>query len=223
MGWAAAGAAAGSIIGSAGTAISNWKLQQDAQKHQIRMYKRRYQWTMDDMREAGLNPILAYSQGPGSAGSTPMASVPDFGASLSRGLEAGANVAKKSSEKSKVDQEKENVILGRELLREQIQTTAQQGLEYKTRSGYNIENTRLTSANATKAERLVPIYDEAGNLIEKGTESIRDLYERLSPEAGSSAKDKKSLWERVSEDYENRPKSHRVPRNDKQRRPRRPR
>lgn len=35
-------------------------------KRQRDLYKHRYQYTMADMREAGLNPILAYRQGPGS-------------------------------------------------------------------------------------------------------------------------------------------------------------
>lgn len=34
-----------------------------------RMYKNRYQYTMEDMESAGLNPILAYQQGAGNPGS----------------------------------------------------------------------------------------------------------------------------------------------------------
>lgn len=41
---------------------------------QRKMYKHRYQYTVEDMRKAGLNPALAYQQGGGSAPSGSMAS-----------------------------------------------------------------------------------------------------------------------------------------------------
>lgn len=36
--------------------------------HEIGMYQNRYQWQMEDMRKAGLNPILAYKQGAPAGG-----------------------------------------------------------------------------------------------------------------------------------------------------------
>jgi len=60
-GIAAAGVGALSDIGmgafSARSASDSQKL---AYKYAKRMYQNRYQWAMDDMRQAGLNPILAY-------------------------------------------------------------------------------------------------------------------------------------------------------------------
>lgn len=47
-----------------------------SRKFTERMYKQRYQNTMDDMLAAGLNPILAGNLGAGSVGSTPIASLP---------------------------------------------------------------------------------------------------------------------------------------------------
>lgn len=71
-GWAAAAMAAekafdtGMSIWSANRANSqarsNIRMQDEMQKHN---YRHRYQWTMEDMQKAGLNPILAYSQGVG--------------------------------------------------------------------------------------------------------------------------------------------------------------
>lgn len=45
-------------------------------RFQERSQRRRYQWTMEDMRKAGLNPILAYQQGGGSALSGARATMP---------------------------------------------------------------------------------------------------------------------------------------------------
>lgn len=71
-GWAAAAMAAekafdtGFSIWSADRANrqarSNIRMQNEMQKHN---FQHRYQWTMEDMKKAGLNPILAYSQGTG--------------------------------------------------------------------------------------------------------------------------------------------------------------
>lgn len=64
------------LLGSGFQAWSNKQLQEDQWAEQEHMFKHRYQWTMEDMRRAGLNPMLAYMQGPGSPGSAGTASVP---------------------------------------------------------------------------------------------------------------------------------------------------
>jgi len=60
MAW---GAVIGSVVGgalSAGGAMSAGQASAQAAK---RAYKHRYQWTVGDLRKAGLNPMLAISQG----------------------------------------------------------------------------------------------------------------------------------------------------------------
>jgi len=54
----------------------------DQYMYQKQLYENRYQWQMEDMRRAGLNPILSYKTGAGGAGSVsmPQTSVPDLGA-----------------------------------------------------------------------------------------------------------------------------------------------
>lgn len=96
--------AAGGIIGSAisaAFAAKQAKLQRAFQKE---MYQNRYQYTMDDMRSAGLNPILAYQQGVGNPGAGSMAGVPDFGSSMAKGASAGLGAYKAASEKRAIDQ-----------------------------------------------------------------------------------------------------------------------
>ena len=54
------------------------KLQARAHEFSKHMYKRRYRMTMKDMSKAGLNPILAYQQGGGSAPSGATVGSPHF-------------------------------------------------------------------------------------------------------------------------------------------------
>ena len=57
-------------LDSGGAALqtsANKAAQLRQHRFQEKMYRNRYQYTMEDMEQAGLNPILAYQQGGGSA------------------------------------------------------------------------------------------------------------------------------------------------------------
>ena len=88
------------LLGSAASAGINYamnkELQQKAHRHQIDMYRNRYNWTRQDLEKSGYNPLLAVNQGPGSPAGAASASVnvPDFGKAYSEGIEA----AKKKEE-----------------------------------------------------------------------------------------------------------------------------
>lgn len=79
---AAAIGAAGNFAGSAIQYAANKDLQKRAQRYAERNYQHRYQWAMEDLRKAGLNPILA-GLGPGNAPGGPTASIgqPNLGTS----------------------------------------------------------------------------------------------------------------------------------------------
>lgn len=108
---AAGAAAAGGLVqglfatGLASQANKNAKkAARRAYERNVRAYRHRYQWTMDDMRKAGLNPILAYSSGAGSAptaqqAQTFMADASSFG----KGAEAAVKAALADSQKANVD------------------------------------------------------------------------------------------------------------------------
>ncbi len=71
MSWGVAvGGVASALGGVAGGLLTNAANSARTQRQmdfQERMSRNRYQYTMEDMKKAGLNPILAYKQGGGSA------------------------------------------------------------------------------------------------------------------------------------------------------------
>lgn len=87
---AAAIGAATSIAGGLYGANRQSAESEEARDWSAQQYGQRYQVTMADMKAAGLNPILAYSQGPGQAPSA----VPANMSGLSdAGIQAGGHVA----------------------------------------------------------------------------------------------------------------------------------
>lgn len=87
MGWAIAASALGGSAGGLGGGLFNFFGQREAnaaaadlneenRNFQERMSNTAYQRAMEDMRKAGLNPILAYKQG---GSSSPSGGVPPYG------------------------------------------------------------------------------------------------------------------------------------------------
>lgn len=82
MGWAAAAQAGAQAIDT-GLQVwsgmeanaSNERIAKQTWTRQKEAMQSRYQWTMEDMRKAGLNPILAYQQGGGTPLSAPTANI----------------------------------------------------------------------------------------------------------------------------------------------------
>ncbi len=95
----AAAAIGGGLLGGAAgkkeaSKLRDWQAQQ---------YAQRYQVTMADMRAAGLNPMLAYSQGPGQAPSGAQGDISGIsgGFSSAGALAAQANIRKTQSANTK--------------------------------------------------------------------------------------------------------------------------
>lgn len=115
-GWAAAGQAAGSVIGgllsfygSRERNRANKDIAQRQMQFQERLSSTAYQRSMQDMRAAGLNPLLAYKQGGASApAGAGIPAVDELTPAVSSALQASTAVAqlrKSNAETSLIKQQ----------------------------------------------------------------------------------------------------------------------
>lgn len=93
------GSIAGSIFGSAVQGHYNSAASAQQNEWNVENYKHRYQWAMEDMRNAGLNPILAATNGIGGSiagASAASIGMPDIAGNISsaRGVSAVSKQAK---------------------------------------------------------------------------------------------------------------------------------
>lgn len=87
------GSVVGSLFGSATQNHYNSANAEQANKWNVENYQHRYQWSVDDMRSAGLNPILAATNGIGgsiSGASAASVGMSDIGSTMNSARAASA-------------------------------------------------------------------------------------------------------------------------------------
>ncbi|AYP28785.1 MAG: minor capsid protein [Microviridae sp.] len=95
-----AGNIAGGVIGNKASAHEAARNRQ----FQKRMYRHRYQYTVQDMQKAGLNPALAYQQGAGSAPSGSTASQENpIGDAVGKGVSSALAVSLQKKQMESLD------------------------------------------------------------------------------------------------------------------------
>lgn len=97
---AAIGAAASIFGGFAGNQANKSESSRN-RDWQAQQYGQKWQVTMADMRKAGMNPMLAYSQGVGTAPSGSTAQMGDFGGGAAGNLIAQAGVRSAATKQTK--------------------------------------------------------------------------------------------------------------------------
>lgn len=175
----------GAIVGAGITAGVNKAMQEDAQNFAKNMYRKRYQYTMADMRKAGLNPILAYSQGVGGGVSAPSPpSAPDFGQALTAGMESS------SKRKSRTEE--------RKLLGEQTQNAARQGINIEADTYLKGKQAEAVEARAARDRATQPFWDSfsgIGKWFSK--ESTQERLRAVNPAQDSSASETRDMIQRL--------------------------
>jgi hypothetical protein len=141
------GAIVGSLLGARTAAKASRANQREATAANVDAMKHRHQWEVDDLKAAGLNPILsAGGQGTGGMPAATGAPVPDYGATITNALQTSSNVDKQSAEIGQInaltnltEQQKEVAIQQTNLLKEQIQKTFQEtrGISFDNANEYD--------------------------------------------------------------------------------------
>jgi len=117
----------GSLFGSGMSAAASAAIAAKNRKFQERMTRHRYRYQMEDMKLAGLNPMLAMGQSPPGAPPGAAAQIPDFGASFLKGTTAKAQIGLLEEQKRKTGHEADlNAIEARlkQLILEQAEKAA---------------------------------------------------------------------------------------------------
>lgn len=155
------GSIAGSVLGSAVQNHYNSANAAQANEWNVENYKHRYQWAVEDMRNAGLNPILAATNGIGgsiSGASAASVGMSDIGSTMnsSRAASAAERQAK-NAEHLAISQIDKNVAEADSVRQSTHGTVLQNGIlandlnlreqTYEKRLGYELEKMNLELEN----------------------------------------------------------------------------
>ncbi|AXL14524.1 DNA pilot protein [Microviridae sp.] len=164
MAGAALGSAGIDMIGGIAQNAQNAKQAADNRAFQERMSNTAYQRAMVDMKQAGLNPMLAYRMG---GASTPMGGQAQMqnvaGSAVNTGLEVArskADINKKSSEIDKISQEISNLKETENLTKQQTDNLAEAMIKIRAETEkIRSENIGISADNAKK-KALETIFKE---------------------------------------------------------------
>ena len=155
------GSIAGSVLGSAVQNHYNSANAAQANAWNVENYKHRYQWAVEDMRKAGLNPILAATNGIGgsiSGASAASVGMSDIGSTMNSARAASAAEKQaKNAENLSVSQIEKNVAEADSVRQSTHGTVLQNGIlandlnlreqTYEKRLGYELEKMDLELEN----------------------------------------------------------------------------
>ena len=155
------GSVAGSVLGSAVQNHYNSANAAQANAWNVENYKHRYQWAVEDMRKAGLNPILAATNGIGgsiSGASAASVGMSDIGSTMNSAKAASAAERQaKNAENLLVSQIEKNVAEADSVRQSTHGTVLQNGIlandlnlreqTYEKRLGYELEKMNLELEN----------------------------------------------------------------------------
>lgn len=155
------GSVAGSVLGSAVQNHYNSANAAQANAWNVENYKHRYQWAVEDMRNAGLNPILAATNGIGgsiSGASAASVGMSDIGSTMNSAKAASAAERQaKNAENLAVSQIEKNVAEADSVRQSTHGTVLQNGIlandlnlreqTYEKRLGYELEKMDLELEN----------------------------------------------------------------------------
>ena len=173
---AAAGAIAGGVSSIIGGALSNSAARHAAtvaNQRNVYNYQHRYQWAMDDMQKAGLNPMLAATQGIGGSinGASALSANYNLGEGVTAGMSAGAagNSAKAANKQADtaarvadgtIKKLESEVSLNAASAKNVAADAAGKEIANKLASDLYADNLALYRQNLANAQKQGALYDE---------------------------------------------------------------
>lgn len=152
-----AGAGAfGGLLGAGASAGLSYLMAKDAREAQREAYQNRYQWMMQDMRKAGLNPILAYKTSPGNVGQMAAATVPNFAGSATEAFGAVTRARQAKAQIAQIGKEMQARDKDIELRDRQIELTGQQFHNERTKAAFYRNQAMLMGYQAQAAGLDIP-------------------------------------------------------------------
>ena len=174
MSWISA--AIGGVSSLIGGALSNSSARHAANvanERNIYNYQHRYQWAMDDMQKAGLNPMLAATQGIGGSvnGASALAGSYNIGEGVTAGMSAGAagNSAKAANKQADtaarvadgtIKKLESEVNLNAASAKNVAADAAGKEIANKLASDLYADNLALYRQNLANAQKQGALYDE---------------------------------------------------------------
>jgi len=197
------GSIAGSLFGSAIQGSYNSAAAKQQNEWNVENYKHRYQWAMEDMRQAGLNPILAATNGIGgsiSGASAASISAPDISGNLNSAESSrAANRQAKTAENLSISQIEKNIAES-DLTRNKVH-----GQEYENgilANEYNLKEQTYEDRLAFERQRMKYELDNlrrTGNLLE--AQSASALASVLSANSSAAYNYERARLERQEADW----------------------
>lgn len=138
--WAEAIGGAANLGSSALSAYFGWK-------HQKEVMKNRHQWEVEDLRKAGLNPILS-AGGQGTPGNAPIIEAPDLAGASAKAVEAALGKSQEDLIKAQTQQSTSSAIQAESAAR---QAESQASLNRTEEKRVSFETDRSLEAVATQA------------------------------------------------------------------------
>lgn len=192
--WGSALSAGANLLGGMSANESNKKLAKQQMKFQERMSSTAYQRAVKDMQAAGLNPMLAYSQGGASSPIGAMPKMENVAASAVNSGQSGALIAAQldniKAQTERTEAEADNVRADTVVKEEQVPwykqstlTSSYQAGMFASQSSVNhqmmqkvakevdfvVSQTELSQAQRNK------VYEEVANLISEGDRIRADI------------------------------------------------
>lgn len=181
-------------MGSASSYLSNqqaWKKQKKMFAWQKAWEKEKmqnsYQWAVDDMQKAGLNPALGYTQGGATGSGAPSPTAPNMGfdnplSSMASALElhnsarmTDANILKTTSEVGNIDSQTALNIANTEIVKKYGSEKAKSEIANNlanvgvkaSQSAKNVEEVNLIKGGTTAKTLGTAITNEVGKAVKK--------------------------------------------------------